>query len=69
MQPTKQEVRNAYQSGAKYYDFAVRWLYRLIGIRTAYRVRAVELLSLKKGDCVVERRLKFYRNNSRGLLK
>lgn len=54
MQPAKHEVRNAYQSGAKYYDFAVKWLYRLIGIRTAYRVRAVELLSLKRGDCVVE---------------
>lgn len=50
---SKQEIRSSYQSAAKYYDFALR-LYGLIGIRKAYRSRAVKLLRLKRGDCVVE---------------
>ncbi|MFB0508750.1 MAG: class I SAM-dependent methyltransferase [Thermodesulfobacteriota bacterium] len=50
---SKQEIRSSYQSAAKYYDFAVR-LYGLIGIRKAYRSRAVKLLGLQRGDCVVE---------------
>jgi demethylmenaquinone methyltransferase/2-methoxy-6-polyprenyl-1,4-benzoquinol methylase len=50
---SKNEIRSSYESGAKYYDFAVR-LYGLIGIRKAYRLRAVKLLRLKWGDCVVE---------------
>ena len=50
---SKQEIKAKYQSGAKYYDFAVL-LYRLIGIRKAYRLRAVKLLRLQRGDCVVE---------------
>jgi demethylmenaquinone methyltransferase/2-methoxy-6-polyprenyl-1,4-benzoquinol methylase len=49
----KKEIRSSYETGAKYYDFAVR-LYGLIGIRKAYRLRAVELLRLQRGDCVVE---------------
>jgi demethylmenaquinone methyltransferase/2-methoxy-6-polyprenyl-1,4-benzoquinol methylase len=50
---SKQKVFSSYQSGAKYYDFAVR-LYGLIGIRKAYRLRAIKHLRLKRGDCVVE---------------
>jgi ubiquinone/menaquinone biosynthesis C-methylase UbiE len=50
---SKQEIRSSYQSAAKYYDFAVR-LYGLIGIRKAYRSRAVRLLRLQRGDCIVE---------------
>ena len=51
---SKQEIQAKYQSGAKYYDLFVQ-LYRLIGFRVeAYRSRAVELLRLKRGDCVVE---------------
>jgi demethylmenaquinone methyltransferase/2-methoxy-6-polyprenyl-1,4-benzoquinol methylase len=50
---SKQEIRSSYQSAAKYYDFAVL-LYGLIGIRKAYRSRAVKLLGLQRGDCVVE---------------
>ena len=51
---SKQKVQAKYQSGAKYYDFYV-WLYRLIGFRVeAYRSRAIKLLDLQPGDCVVE---------------
>jgi demethylmenaquinone methyltransferase/2-methoxy-6-polyprenyl-1,4-benzoquinol methylase len=50
---SKEEIRSSYETGAKYYDFAVR-LYGLIGIRKAYRLRAVKLLRLQRGDCVVE---------------
>jgi demethylmenaquinone methyltransferase/2-methoxy-6-polyprenyl-1,4-benzoquinol methylase len=50
---SKKDIQAAYQRQAKYYDFAV-WLYRLIGIRMAYRLSAVKLLRLRKGDCVVE---------------
>ena len=51
----KQKVYDLYQTGAKYYDFAVQILYRLIGFRiTTYRSRAIELLKLKRGDSVVE---------------
>jgi demethylmenaquinone methyltransferase/2-methoxy-6-polyprenyl-1,4-benzoquinol methylase len=50
---SKQEIRAKYQSAAKYYDFAVL-LYGLIGIRKAYRSRAVKLLRLQRADCVVE---------------
>jgi demethylmenaquinone methyltransferase/2-methoxy-6-polyprenyl-1,4-benzoquinol methylase len=49
----KQKVLSSYQSGAKYYDFAVR-LYGLIGIRKAYRLRTIKRLGLKRGDRVVE---------------
>ncbi|MFQ5991904.1 MAG: class I SAM-dependent methyltransferase [Nitrospiraceae bacterium] len=51
---SKQEVSAIYQPHAKRYDFALQ-LYRLIGSRIeAYRLRAVELLRLKHGDCVVD---------------
>lgn len=50
---SKQEVRSSYQSAARYYDFALR-LYGLIGIHKAYRLRAVRLLRLQRGDCIVE---------------
>jgi len=51
---TNQEIQDKYRRQAKRYDFAVR-LYRLIGLRIeAYRLRAVELLRLKRGDCVVD---------------
>jgi demethylmenaquinone methyltransferase/2-methoxy-6-polyprenyl-1,4-benzoquinol methylase len=50
---SKQEIRLSYDSAAKYYDFALR-LYGLIGIRKAYRSRAVQTLGLQRGNCVVE---------------
>jgi len=50
---SKQQIRSSYQSAAKYYDFALL-LYGLIGIRKAYRLRAVKLLRLQRGDRVVE---------------
>ena len=51
---SKQKVQAKYQSGAKYYDLYV-WLYRLIGLRVeAYRSRAIKLLDIQPGDCVVE---------------
>lgn len=50
---SKQEIRSRYQSTAKYYDFALR-LYGLIGIRKAYRAKAVKLLRLQRGDRIVE---------------
>lgn len=55
MPPSKKEVEAAYQRNAKIYDFAVKFFYRLIGLRIEeYRSHAVELLRLKKGDCVLE---------------
>jgi demethylmenaquinone methyltransferase/2-methoxy-6-polyprenyl-1,4-benzoquinol methylase len=49
-----QEIQNKYQRQAKHYDFSVQ-LYRLIGLRIeAYRLRAVQLLHLQRGDFVVE---------------
>jgi len=53
MAPSIEEIRSSYDTGAKYYDFAVR-LYGLIGIRKAYRIRAVKLLGLQPGDRAVE---------------
>lgn len=51
---SKQEIQDSYQSGAKYYDFFVKF-YRLIGFNIeTYRSRAIELLHLEQGDCVVE---------------
>jgi len=38
MAPSKEEIHSSYETGAKYYDFAVR-LYGLIGIRKANRLR------------------------------
>jgi demethylmenaquinone methyltransferase/2-methoxy-6-polyprenyl-1,4-benzoquinol methylase len=49
-----QDIKAKYRRQAKRYDFAVQ-LYRLLGLRIkAYRSRAVELLRLKRGDCVVD---------------
>lgn len=50
---SKQEIRSSYDSAAKYYDFALR-LYGLIGIRKAYRSRAVQTLGLQRGNFAVE---------------
>jgi demethylmenaquinone methyltransferase/2-methoxy-6-polyprenyl-1,4-benzoquinol methylase len=51
---TNQEIQDKYRRVAKRYDFAVQ-LYRLIGLRIeTYRLRAVELLRLNRGDCVVD---------------
>lgn len=51
---SKHEVQAMYQSGAKHYDFTMQ-LFRLIGLRMkAYRLRAVDLLRLERGDCVIE---------------
>ena len=49
----KNTVRNSYDSTAKYYDFALK-LYALVGIGKTFRKKAVSLLDLKRGDCVVE---------------
>jgi demethylmenaquinone methyltransferase/2-methoxy-6-polyprenyl-1,4-benzoquinol methylase len=49
-----QDIIAKYRRQAKRYDFAVQ-LYRFLGLRIkAYRLRAVELLRLKRGDCVVD---------------
>lgn len=51
---SKQEVQSMYQSRAKHYDFAMQ-RFRLIGLRLqAYRLHAVKLLHLQRGDCVVD---------------
>jgi demethylmenaquinone methyltransferase/2-methoxy-6-polyprenyl-1,4-benzoquinol methylase len=51
---SKQKVQDMYQSGAKYYNFTTI-LYRLIGLRMkTYRSLAVQKLSLKRGDCIIE---------------
>lgn len=51
---SKQEVQKAYDAQAKQYDLALR-LCRVIGFNIeAYRSRAVELLCLKRGYCIVE---------------
>jgi demethylmenaquinone methyltransferase/2-methoxy-6-polyprenyl-1,4-benzoquinol methylase len=49
-----EQLRAMYQRWAKHYDLVVK-LYVLIGLRwKAYRLRAVELLQLRRGDCVVD---------------
>ncbi|WP_417345540.1 class I SAM-dependent methyltransferase [Ferrimonas sp.] len=54
MAVSKEIVESAYQKYARKYDLAVR-LYRLIGLDIErYREKAVDLLELKKGDCVLE---------------
>ena len=51
---SKHDVEAVYQRYARKYDFAVN-LYRLIGLRIEhYRSRAVDLLRLKRGDCVID---------------
>lgn len=54
MAPSKQEIQTIYQRHARRYDLYVR-LYGLIGFRyNAYRSRAIKLLHLSAGDCVVD---------------
>ncbi|MDX1301529.1 class I SAM-dependent methyltransferase [Photobacterium sp.] len=51
---SRQDVQRLYQAGAKNYDFTTL-LFRLIGLRmNTYRSIAIERLSLKRGDVVVE---------------
>lgn len=51
---SKQEIQTIYGLRAKHYDFYVG-LYRLLGFRhETCRRRAVELLRLQRGDCVVD---------------
>lgn len=51
---SKEAVKAAYEKQAKRYDFAMH-LYQLLGLHMAdYRAHAVELLCLKRGDCVVD---------------
>ena len=51
---SKQKVQDMYQSGAKHYDFTTI-LFRLIGLRMkAYRSLAINKLSLRRGNCVIE---------------
>ncbi len=54
MNLSKKAVEAAYQRQAKRYDMALK-LYQLMGLRIdKYRARAVQLLNLKHGDCVVD---------------
>lgn len=54
MMISRQEVQYMYQSGAKFYDFTTI-LYRMIGLRMkAYRALAINKLSLRHGDLVID---------------
>ncbi len=46
-------TRFSYQTNAKYYDLAVR-LFGFLGVRHAFRAKAVDRLGLRRGDHVVE---------------
>lgn len=49
-----QAIQDKYKRQAKRYDIAI-YIYRLIGLRIEiFRLRAVDLLRLKPGDCVVD---------------
>jgi demethylmenaquinone methyltransferase/2-methoxy-6-polyprenyl-1,4-benzoquinol methylase len=51
---SRQEVQSMYQSGARHYDITTI-LFRMIGLRMkAYRTRAIEKLSLQRGNSVIE---------------
>ena len=51
---SKEKVQDMYQSGAKHYDFTTI-LFRLIGLRMkAYRSLAINKLSLRRGNSVIE---------------
>lgn len=51
---SRQDIQDLYQVGAKNYDFTTL-LFRLIGLRMkTYRSLAIDRLSLKRGDVVVE---------------
>ncbi len=54
LQLSLKQIEQVYDKHASHYDPALK-LYRLIGLNAeAYRVRAVELLQLSPGDCVVD---------------
>lgn len=54
MHLSPQEIEGVYDRHAFHYDRALK-LYQLVGLNAqAYRRRAVELLRLKRGDCVVD---------------
>lgn len=54
MQLSAQETRDVYDGHAEHYDLALN-LYGLIGLRAnAFRLRAIELMHLHPGDCVVD---------------
>ncbi len=53
---SRQKVQDMYQSGARHYDLTTI-LFRLIGLRMkAYRLHAIETLSLKSGDVATQMR-------------
>jgi len=55
MKLSKQKIEEAYQKNAKMYDFAVKVIYPLIGLKISeYRKRAVDCLDLKEGDFVID---------------
>jgi len=55
VQISKQQIEEVYQRNAKMYDFAVKFIYPLIGLKIAeYRKRAVDYLNLKEGDFVLD---------------
>jgi len=54
MSVSKERIMAAYQKYARDYDFSMK-LYRLLGLHIDdYRKRAVDLLKLKEGDCVID---------------
>jgi demethylmenaquinone methyltransferase/2-methoxy-6-polyprenyl-1,4-benzoquinol methylase len=54
MHLTASEIREVYDGHAHHYDLALK-LYALVGLRAnAYRLRAIELMHLHPGDCVVD---------------
>ena len=54
MSLSRARVEAAYQRHAKNYDLAVK-VYGLVGLHIEkYRSRALELLQLKRGDCVID---------------
>ena len=51
---TREEIRDIYQKGARYYDSIV-WLYYAAGMRIGlWRRKTIEALELRSGDTVVE---------------
>ncbi|MDH3636204.1 MAG: methyltransferase domain-containing protein [Gammaproteobacteria bacterium] len=54
-QISKEQIEKAYQNNARFYDFAVKLFYPLIGLRiNEYRRRAVSYLDLKPGDYIID---------------
>ena len=55
MHISKQKVEESYEKNASYYDLALNILYPLIGLKIGeYRKKAVNYLSLKGGDVVID---------------